>query len=131
MTSLIFMLFHPIFSFLANFILDAYGIRVGLNFGLLFTMLGAGTRLFINQNFGWVLLGQSLAAIGNPFITNAPAKIASNWFIPKNVQISPNDKLIFKESHCYDHPISINKSFRSSECRFSFIGHRFNRAYRC
>ena len=85
LTSLIFMLFHPIFSFAANFILDAYGIRVGLYFGLIFTMLGAAARLFINVDFGWVLLGQSLAAIGNPFVTNAPAKIASNWFFPQNV----------------------------------------------
>lgn len=79
------MLFHPIFSFLANFTLDTYGIKVGLFFGLVLSMLGAGARVFINESFWFVLLGQSLAAVANPFITNTPSKIAGNWFFPQNV----------------------------------------------
>ena len=97
------MLFHPIFSFLANFIIDGYGIKNGLHFGLVFTIIGAGSRIFINNSFWFVILGQSLAAIGNPFITNGPSKIASNWFFSKDVlkTIKSNKLKKFKESSHY------------------------------
>jgi hypothetical protein len=37
-------------------------------------------KIFINYNILFLYIGQFLAAIGQPFFLNAPAKVASVWF---------------------------------------------------
>lgn len=49
------------------------------------TALGAGIRSFISVSFIYVIIGQVFCAIAQPFILNAPAKIATFWFMEKNV----------------------------------------------
>jgi hypothetical protein len=49
------------------------------------TALGAGIRCMINLSFTFVLIGQFFCAVGQPFILNAPAKIATYWFKEQNV----------------------------------------------
>jgi hypothetical protein len=47
--------------------------------------LGMLIELFVNINFDFFLLGLFIAAIGQPFIMNSPAKVATYWFKSSNV----------------------------------------------
>ena len=42
----------------SNYILDKYGIRVGLTFGMIATLIGAWVKIFINNSFYYFLLGK-------------------------------------------------------------------------
>ena len=42
----------------SNYILDKYGIRVGLTFGMVATLIGAWVKIFINNSFYYFLLGK-------------------------------------------------------------------------
>mmetsp|Transcript_25736 Transcript_25736/g.45199 ORF Transcript_25736/g.45199 Transcript_25736/m.45199 type:complete len:426 (-) Transcript_25736:950-2227(-) len=68
--------------FPSNYILDEYGLRVGVLVGMTLTFFGALCRIGAFDSFYWVLIGQTLAAIGQPFLLNAPAKLATYWFRP-------------------------------------------------
>ena len=48
--------------------------------GIVLTTLGMVLKIFINTSFYLVIGGQVLAAIGQPFITNASAKVSAVWF---------------------------------------------------
>lgn len=37
-------------------------------------------KSLVNQNFNWVIIGQTLCAIGQPFILNAPAMVSGSWY---------------------------------------------------
>jgi len=43
-------------------------------------MVGAFLKAFFNDSITVAMIGQILAAIGQPFILGSPGKIASNWF---------------------------------------------------
>jgi len=58
--------------------------------------MGAGLKCFLDFGFFYLYLGQFLAATGQPFFLNAPAKIASTWFREDKVINSYN-----LESNCY------------------------------
>lgn len=77
---LLFALMHPIFTFPASYVIDTYGTRVGITVGSLLALTGVGLRMLVNHNFGMVILGQTIAGIGRPFILNCQAKISANWF---------------------------------------------------
>jgi hypothetical protein len=47
--------------------------------------LGMLIELFVNISFDFLLLGSFIAAIGQPFIMNSPAKVATYWFKSSNV----------------------------------------------
>ncbi|EWS72426.1 MFS transporter (macronuclear) [Tetrahymena thermophila SB210] len=88
MTSLVTMLCYIIFNFPSNYILSHKGLKIGIFVGIFFTILGSWIRLFINNNFGWAILGQVFAGIAQPFILNAPTQIAAVWFKPYQRQLA-------------------------------------------
>ena len=75
------------FNFPSNWVLDMKGIKKGIVLGSVLTLLGTGIRVLVNYSFVFMILGQILCAIGQPFLINAPMKIATRWFMPKNVRI--------------------------------------------
>ena len=84
LTSLIYMFtFIPI-NFPADYIMDHLGLRIGMFFGVFFTIIGSWIRIFINESFLFVILGQFISSLGQPFIMNSPAKIAATWFNKDN-----------------------------------------------
>jgi len=94
MMSLLYMIWYTPVSFLANYILDKYGPRLGVFFiakknkvsiGICLTVVGTWIRCLIPESYWFVLLGQSFCSLGQPFILNAPAKVAANWYAPKEV----------------------------------------------
>lgn len=83
---LFFPIFHPIFAFPANWILDKFGMKLGCGIGGVLLIAGVWMRTFIEyQNIFWCLTGSVLAAIGNIFVLNSPSILANNWFKPVSI----------------------------------------------
>ena len=72
-------LFLPV-NFPSVIALDQKGLKVGVLIGISFTTTGLILRIMINHDFKWVIAGQTLMAVGQPFMYNAPAKVTTNWF---------------------------------------------------
>lgn len=78
--SLSFAFFFLPMNFPSTYVLDRYGLRVGVMWGITLTVLGLWLRCLVNQSFWWVVAGQTVMAIGQPFLYNAPSKVTGNWF---------------------------------------------------
>ena len=77
--------------FPCNYIVDTYGLRVGvlstkILIGATLTTLGSWVRVGAYNNFWCILLGYTLAGIGQPFLLNSPGKLAATWFRPEMVR---------------------------------------------
>ena len=73
-------------NFPANFIIDSMGLRVSFLIGSGCYCVGIFLFTLINKGFFFVLIGAILIAMGQPFIVNCPAKVATFWFLSKNVK---------------------------------------------
>jgi len=72
-------------NFPANFIIDTLGLRISFLIGSGLYCIGIFLFTLINKGFFFVLIGAILIAMGQPFIVNCPAKVATFWFLSKNV----------------------------------------------
>lgn len=94
MFSLIYMIVYIPMNFPTNYVIEHKGTRLGLTLGMLFTTIGAWVRVGFKFNVYLALFGQFLAAVGQPFLLNAPAKVSNLWFKPESVRIiSHSDRL--------------------------------------
>ena len=59
---------------------NRFGLSIPTRIAVIALIIGGWLRLLVNQHFLWLILGQSIIAIGNPLSLIAPAKIASIWF---------------------------------------------------
>lgn len=66
--------------FPANYLIDTKGIQIPVYIASVSLLVGAWIRIFVNNNFYFVIAGQVLMAIGQPFMLSAPAKLAALWF---------------------------------------------------
>lgn len=57
-----------------------FELKNGLLIGAFLQALGSGIKLMINLNFNWMLVGQALWALAQPFIIITPAALATKWF---------------------------------------------------
>lgn len=78
--SLSFMIVYILVSFPASWVIDTYGIRVGVGIGAALTGIFGLVRGLIAPNYTWVLVAQIAIAIGQPFLLNAITTIAARWF---------------------------------------------------
>jgi len=78
--SMCFMVVFIVFSIPASWIIDKYGIRVGVGIGAIFTGLFGLMRGLIPDDYNSILLSQIFIAIGQPFLLNAITKLAARWF---------------------------------------------------
>jgi MFS family permease len=78
--SLSFMIVYIFISFPASWVIDTYGIRVGVGIGAALTGIFGLVRGLAASNYIWVLVAQIAIAIGQPFILNAVTTIAARWF---------------------------------------------------
>ncbi len=81
--SLVFMLVFIVVSIPASWVLDTYGIRVGVGIGVVLTAGFGLLRGLLADRYAWVLAAQIGVAVGQPFILNAIAKLAGRWFPPR------------------------------------------------
>ena len=78
--SLSFMVVYIFVSFPASWVIDTYGLRVGIGIGAVLTGVFGLVRGLVSANYTWVLVAQIAIAIGQPFILNAVTTIAARWF---------------------------------------------------
>jgi len=78
--SMCFMIVFVVVSIPASWIIDKYGIRVGVGIGAAFTGIFGLLRGFVTTDFDLLLMAQIGIAVGQPFILNAITKFAARWF---------------------------------------------------
>ena len=78
--SMCFMIVYLVVSIPASWIIDTYGIRVGVGTGAVFTGLFGLLRGMVPLNYTLLLMAQVGIAIGQPFLLNAITKVAARWF---------------------------------------------------
>jgi MFS family permease len=69
-----------LFALPSNYVLKEYGSRVSVCIGVFMMTLGAVIKCAIYYSFGYCILGAVIAGCGLPFIWNALAQIANEWF---------------------------------------------------
>lgn len=75
-----YMLFFLPFNVPSVIALERLGLRGGVLIGICLSAVGIVLKVFIDTSFGFVLTGQILLSIAQPFMYNAPAKVTGNWF---------------------------------------------------
>lgn len=78
--SMVFMVVFVIVSIPASYVIDTYGLRVGVGIGALLTGVFALTRGLFGTDYGWVFASQVGLAVGQPFVMNAITKVGARWF---------------------------------------------------
>jgi MFS family permease len=78
--SMCFMIVYIVVSIPASWIIDKYGIRIGVGIGAAFTGIFGLARGFAGTDYNWLLIAQIGIAVGQPFILNAITKLAARWF---------------------------------------------------
>jgi sugar phosphate permease len=78
--SMCFMIVYLVVSIPASWIIDTYGIRVGVGMGAVFTGVFGLLRGLVPSNYNILLMTQVGIAIGQPFLLNAITKVAARWF---------------------------------------------------
>lgn len=78
--SLSFMVVYILVSFPASWVIDTYGIRIGVGIGAALTGIFGLVRGLVASNYNWVLISQIMIAMGQPFILNTITTVAARWF---------------------------------------------------
>lgn len=50
------------------------------------TLLGMIIKCFAGKGFYFLVMGQLIAAAGQSFLVNSPAKVSAAWFSPRGVR---------------------------------------------
>lgn len=85
--SLVFPLIYIIISIPAGYIIDSHGFRKAVLLGTGFLAVFGLLRAFA-PNFTFLLIFQTLAAIGQPFIMNSVSKLVKGWFPEKEAGLA-------------------------------------------
>jgi MFS family permease len=78
--SMCFMIVYIVVSIPASWIIDRFGIRIGVGIGAIFTGVFGLVRGFAGPDYNLLLMAQIGIAVGQPFILNAITKLAARWF---------------------------------------------------
>ena len=81
--SMSFMIVFIVVSIPASWIIDKYGIKIGVGTGVILTGVFGLLRGLVTDNYNLLLLSQIGVAIGQPFLLNAITKVAARWFPPE------------------------------------------------
>lgn len=64
----------------ASYVIDTYGIRVGVGIGSLLCVAGGLVKGLFAGSFAAVLAGQLVLAVAQPFVINAATAVCARWF---------------------------------------------------
>jgi MFS family permease len=78
--SMSFMIVYIIVSIPASWIIDTYGMHIGVGIGAAFTGIFGLMRGLAGEDYTLVLISQIGIAVGQPFILNAITTVAARWF---------------------------------------------------
>ena len=62
------------------YILEYKGLKLGVILGTIFSVVGAWIKCALNNDFKYAIIGQTLMAIGHPFLFNSPSLLSAEWF---------------------------------------------------
>ena len=78
--SMIFMIVFIVMSVPASWVIDTYGLRIGVGVGAAFTGVFALMRGTFADDYTMVVIATVGLAIGQPFVMNAITKVGARWF---------------------------------------------------
>jgi MFS family permease len=78
--SLIFMIVYLFVSFPASYIIDTWGIRIGIGIGALLMGVFGFLKGFYGADYNMVVIAQIGLAVGQPFVLNSITKVGVRWF---------------------------------------------------
>ena len=80
MLSLVFMFLFVIFSIPASYIIDTYGLRVGVGIGAVLVGVFGLLKGIYADSYPMVFISQVGLSIAQPFVMNATTKVSVRWF---------------------------------------------------
>jgi cyanate permease len=80
--SMSFMIVFIIVSIPASWVIDRFGIRIGVGIGAVLTGVFGLLRGLAGNNYSLALAAQIMIAVGQPFVLNAITSVAARWFAP-------------------------------------------------
>ena len=78
--AMVYMLVFIVMSFPASYVIDTYGIRVGVSIGALLAGLAGLMKGMFADSFTAVVVAQVGLAVAQPFILNAVTAVSVRWF---------------------------------------------------
>ena len=78
--ALIYMLAYLIVSVPASYVIDTWGIRVGIGIGAVLAAVGGLLKGLLATSFAAVVIGQVVLAVAQPFVLNAVTALSARWF---------------------------------------------------
>ncbi len=78
--SMSFMLVYLVVCIPASYVIDTYGIRIGIGIGAVLTGMFGLLKGLYAADYQMILFCQIGLAVAQPFILNAITKVAANWF---------------------------------------------------
>src|SRR4030042_2782380 len=78
--SLIFMIIYIFVSFPASYIIDTWGIRIGIGIGAALLGVFGFMKGFYGASYDMVVIAQIGIAVGQPFVFNSGTKVGVRWF---------------------------------------------------
>jgi MFS family permease len=78
--AMIYMLVFVVMSFPASYVIDTYGIRIGVSFGAVLAGISGLMKGLFADSFTAVVAAQVGLAIAQPFILNAVTAVSVRWF---------------------------------------------------
>ena len=78
--SMIFMIVYIVIAIPASYIIDTYGIRIGIGIGAVLTGCCGFLKGLYPANYTMIVISQVGIAIAQPFVMNAITKVAALWF---------------------------------------------------
>ena len=78
--SMSFMIVYILVSIPASWVIDTYGVRLGVGIGAALTAVFGLLRGLWADNYSLVMVAQIGIAVGQPFILNAITTVAARWF---------------------------------------------------
>jgi len=78
--SMSFMVLYLFASVPASYVIDTYGVRIGVGVGAVLTAVFGLVRGMYGSNLTMVFASQLALGVGQPFVLNAITKVAATWF---------------------------------------------------
>jgi MFS family permease len=78
--SLIFMIVYLFVSFPASYVIDTWGIRIGIGIGAALMGIFGFMKGFYGADYTMVVIAQIGIAVGQPFVLNSVTKVGARWF---------------------------------------------------
>ena len=78
--AMLYLILYLVMALPASFIIDTYGLRVGLGIGAALAGAAGLAKGLFAQNFTVVLIAQVILAVSQPFILNAATTLGARWF---------------------------------------------------